>query len=73
MTGLVDRLDETSDRIERVRVVASDVLQLTYDGELGGASVLQDALEDAVGADAVEEIDVYDEQTATLPSDDDTA
>jgi CRISPR-associated protein Csh2 len=49
------------------------VLQLTYDGELGGPAVLYDALEDAVGADAVEEIDVYDEQTATLPSDDNTA
>ena len=73
VTGLVDRLDGASDRIERVRVVASEVLQLTYDGELGGPSVLHDALEDAVGADAVEEIDVYDEQTATLPSDDDTA
>ena len=73
VTGLVDRLDGASDRIKRVRVVASDVLQLSYNGELGGPSVLHDALEDAVGADAVEEIDVYDEQTATLPSDDDTA
>ena len=80
VTGLVERLegasddsDETSDRIERVRVVASDVLQFSYDGELGGPSVLYDALEDAVGADAVEEINVYDEQTATLPSDDDKA
>ncbi|TKX68232.1 type I-B CRISPR-associated protein Cas7/Csh2 [Halorubrum sp. SP9] len=73
VTGLVDRLDRASDRIERVRVVASDVLQLSHDGELGGPSVLHEALEDAVGTDAVEEIDVYDEQTATLPSDDDKA
>jgi CRISPR-associated protein Csh2 len=73
VTGLVDRLDRASNRIERVRVVASDVLQLSYDGELGGPSVLYEALEDAVGADAVEKIDVYDEQTATLPSDDDSA
>jgi CRISPR-associated protein Csh2 len=73
VTGLVDRLDRASDRIERVRVVASGVLQLSYDGELGGSSVLLEALEDAVGTDAVEEIDVYDEQTATLPSDDDKA
>ncbi|MBX0288549.1 type I-B CRISPR-associated protein Cas7/Csh2 [Halomicroarcula sp. F28] len=73
VTGLVDRLDGASDRIKRVRVVASDVLQLSYNGELGGPSVLHEALEDAVGADAVEEIDVYNEQTATLPSDDDTA
>ena len=73
VTGFVDRLDGASDRIDRVRVVASDVLQLTYDGELGGPALLHDALEDALGADAVERIDVYDEQTATLPSDDDTA
>ena len=73
VTGLVDRLDGASDRIERIRVVTSDVLQHSYDGELGGPSVLYEALEDAVGADAVEEIDVYEEQTATLPSDDDTA
>ena len=73
VTGLVDRLDRASDRIDRVRFVASDVLELSYEGELGGPALLHDALEDALGADAVEQIDVYDEQTATLPSDDDTA
>jgi CRISPR-associated protein Csh2 len=72
VTGLVDRLEGASDRIERIRVVASDVVQLTYDGELGGPSVLYDALEDAVGVDAYEKIDVYDERTATLPNDDTT-
>jgi len=73
VTGLVDRLDGASDRIDQVRFVASDVLELSYDGELGGPAVLHNALEDALGADAVEKIDVYDEQTATLPSDNDTA
>lgn len=73
VTRLVDRLNESSDRIERVRVVASDVLKLSYGEELGGSEVLHDALEDAVGADTVEKIDVYDEQTATLPSDDNMA
>ncbi|MFC5135875.1 MULTISPECIES: type I-B CRISPR-associated protein Cas7/Csh2 [Haloferacaceae] len=73
VTGLVNRLDGASDRINQVRFVASDVLELSYDGDLGGPAVLHDALEDALGADAVEKIDVYDEQTATLPSDDDTA
>ena len=73
VTGLVDRLDGASDRINRVRVAASDVLQLTYDSELGGPVVLHDALEDALGADTIEQIDVYDEQTATLPNDDNTA
>ncbi|MFB6102562.1 MAG: type I-B CRISPR-associated protein Cas7/Csh2 [Haloplanus sp.] len=71
--GLVDRLDGASNRIERVRVVASDVLQLTDGEELGGAEVLYEALKEELGSDAVEEIDVYDEQTATRPSDDDTA
>ncbi|SEA40051.1 CRISPR-associated protein Csh2 [Haloplanus vescus] len=70
VTGLVDRLKGASNRIDRVRVVASDVLELSYDGELGGPAVLHDALEDALGADAVEQIDVYGEQTATFPSDD---
>lgn len=73
VTGLVDRLDKASNRVKRVRVVASDVLQFSYNGELGGPSVFHAALEDAVGADAVEEIDVYDQQAMTLPSDDDKA
>jgi len=73
VTELVDRLGRASDKIDRVRFVASDVLQLNYDGELGGPALLHDALEDALGANAVEQIKIYDEQTATLPSNDDTA
>jgi CRISPR-associated protein Csh2 len=73
VTELVDRLGRASDRIDRVRFVASDVLQLNYDGELGGPALLHDALEDALGANAVEQIKIYDEQTATLPSNDDMA
>jgi len=64
--GLVDRLAGASEQIARVRVVASDVLQFTCGGEPGGPELLYDALRDAVGADAVDVIDVYDEHLETL-------
>jgi len=69
--AFVDRLAGASDRIERVRVVASDVLQFTRDGESepGGPELLYDALRDAVGDDSVEVIDVYGEYPETLPTD----
>jgi CRISPR-associated protein Csh2 len=63
----VRRLSNASERIDRVRTVASDVLRFTHDGELGGPGSFYDALGDAVGDEAVEVIDVYDE--ATLPND----
>ncbi|QLC35054.1 type I-B CRISPR-associated protein Cas7/Csh2 (plasmid) [Halarchaeum sp. CBA1220] len=66
----VERLDGASERVERVRVVASDVLSLSHDGDVGGPDVLYDALRDAVGADAVEVVDVYEEYVATLARDD---
>lgn len=62
----VRRLSNASEQVERVRVVASDVLRLSYGGESGGPEVLYDALRDAVGADAVEIVDVYDEYAETL-------
>ncbi len=65
--SFVDRLANASDRIERVRVVASDVLELSYNDEVGGPEVLYDALEDALGSEAVEVVDVYEEHTTTLP------
>lgn len=65
--GFVDRLATASGRIERVRVVASDVLELSYGDEVGGPEVLYDALEDVLGTEAVDVIDVYEEHTATLP------
>ena len=68
--GFVDRLGNASEQIERVRVVASDVLDLTYGGEAGGPELLYDALREAVGPDAVEVVDVYDEHTETLPEND---
>ena len=71
--GFIDRLDNASDQIKRVRVVVSDVLELSAGGELGGPDVLYDGLREALGPDTVEVVDVYDEHTATLPTDGDTA
>ncbi|ELY91753.1 CRISPR-associated protein [Natrialba hulunbeirensis JCM 10989] len=65
----VSRLENASEQIERVRVVASDVLTFSHEGDDGGPGVLYGALEDALGADAVEVVDVYDEHTATIPDD----
>lgn len=69
----VRRLSDASEQVERVRVVASDVLRFTHDGRLGGPASFYNALGDAVGDDAVEVIDVYEEYPETLPSDDETA
>lgn len=62
----VGRLGRASEQVERVRVVASDVLQCSFGGEVGGPDVLYDALRDAVGEDAVEVVNVYDEYPETL-------
>jgi CRISPR-associated protein Csh2 len=68
--AFVDRLDGASGQIESVRVVASDVIQFTHDGDLGGPNLLYAALREALGDDSVEVIDVYDEYGDTLPSHD---
>jgi CRISPR-associated protein Csh2 len=69
----VERLDEASEQIERVRVVASDVLRFTHEGsEPEGPELLYDALEAAVGEATVDEISVYEEHTETLPSNGDS-
>ncbi|GGC67255.1 type I-B CRISPR-associated protein Cas7/Csh2 [Haloferax sulfurifontis] len=68
--GFVDRLAAASARINRIRIVASDVLDVSYDGDVGSAELLYDALREAVGDDAVEDFDVYEEHTETLPTGD---
>jgi CRISPR-associated protein Csh2 len=68
----VNRLSGASDRIERVRIVASDILPVSYDGETGGPQILYDALESEIGTDSVELIDVYDEYTNTLAAADES-
>ncbi|GAB3683129.1 type I-B CRISPR-associated protein Cas7/Csh2 [Salinarchaeum chitinilyticum] len=71
VTDIVERLSGASEQIEAVHVVASDVLQVTHEDESGDADLLYSALRDAVGEDAVHEIDVYDEHLKTLPDDGD--
>ncbi|ALG81760.1 type I-B CRISPR-associated protein Cas7/Csh2 [Halanaeroarchaeum sulfurireducens] len=64
--AFVERLAGASDQIERVRVAASDPLEFSYEGELGGPELLYETLEDALGGETVERIDVYDEYPDTL-------
>jgi len=71
--AFVDRLSGASEQIERVRVVASDVVRFTHNGELGGPELFYAALRDAISDAAVEIIDVYEEYPETLPSNDDGA
>ncbi|WP_396613672.1 type I-B CRISPR-associated protein Cas7/Csh2 (plasmid) [Haloferax sp. S1W] len=66
--SLIDRLGRSANQIERVHVTASDVLSVSYGDEVGGPEVLYEALEDALGTDAVHVIDVYDEHVAALPN-----
>lgn len=67
--AFVGRLENASDQIERVRIVASDVLTFSQGGNDGGPDVLYGALKDALGANAVEVVDVYEEHTATISDD----
>ncbi|WP_435362334.1 type I-B CRISPR-associated protein Cas7/Csh2 [Haloarchaeobius sp. DFWS5] len=64
--SLVDRIQRSADRIEQISVVASDVLPISHEDEVGGPEVLYEALEGAVGSDAVHVVDVYDESRNTL-------
>ncbi|ELZ59538.1 MULTISPECIES: type I-B CRISPR-associated protein Cas7/Csh2 [unclassified Haloferax] len=68
--GFIDRLAAASARINRIRIVASDILDISYDGDVGSSELLYGALREAVGDDAVEVVDVYEEHTETLPTGD---
>jgi len=69
----IERLGNASDQIKRVRVVASDVLEVSAGGDPGGPALLYDGLRETLGEDTVEVVDVYNEHTTTLPIDGDTA
>jgi CRISPR-associated protein Csh2 len=64
---LLTRLESHADSIDTVHVTASDVLEVSVGDETGGDEFLYDALRDAVGSDAVDVVDVYDDFEATLP------
>jgi CRISPR-associated protein Csh2 len=68
LTSFLDRIDGASEEIERVRVVASDVIEFSRGDEVGGPAVLYDALRELLGDDRVEVVDVYAEHTETLSS-----
>ena len=61
ITEVVERLDNHSDRIEEVRVTTSDVVKFRDGDETGDEELLHESLENAVGGDKVDMIDVYDE------------
>lgn len=63
----VDRLENAAERVERVRVVASDILEFSRDEDVGGPDLLYDALRETLGSDAVDVVGVYDEHVETLP------
>lgn len=67
VTRMVERLSSNANRVGRVYAVASDVLQVTYEDEEGSAELLYEVLEDVLGSDSVERIDVYEEHSETLP------
>ena len=73
LSDLLARLDRNADRIERVRVAASDVFEASADGELltpgddRGDHGIYDALRERLGDGSVEVVDVYEEVKETMP------
>ncbi len=63
---VIERMRENAGRIKTVHVAASDVLEVSVDGEVGGVELLYDALESAVGYDSVRVVDVYEEHRELL-------
>ncbi len=63
----VDRLKNAKEQIQLVRVAGSDVMEFSFDGNVGGPELLYGALEDALGSESVDKIDVYEEYPETLP------
>jgi CRISPR-associated protein Csh2 len=59
--GLIGDLNEYSDHIEAVHVIADRHLTVKANDETGGPDHLVSALEDAIGAESVMEVDPYGE------------
>ena len=74
LTGLLTRLERHADRIERVRVAASDVLEASTHDEVLTAGVdvedhgIYDALRERLGDDTVDVVDVYEEANRSTPA-----
>jgi CRISPR-associated protein Csh2 len=69
-TNLVRRLAGNADRIEKVHVVASDVLTVEIDGETDSSDRLIEVLREELGSDTVQTVDVYEEFKDTLSNTD---
>jgi CRISPR-associated protein Csh2 len=67
VSSLVERLENASDQIDTVHVVASDVLQVSIGEDEGGHEFLYSVLEGAVGSNSVRVIDVYEDAKETKP------
>lgn len=67
ITEVVDALHQHAERIDTVHTTASDALSVSYNGEQYDGSSVYGVLNEAVGPDKVNVIDVYDEYEATLP------
>jgi CRISPR-associated protein Csh2 len=57
--GLLDALNEYSEHIEGIHATVDRHLTIAVDGEHGGPETLYRALENVVGADAVDRVDPY--------------
>ncbi|MDL5360925.1 type I-B CRISPR-associated protein Cas7/Csh2 [Halalkalicoccus sp. NIPERK01] len=74
LTDLLARLERHADRIDRVRVAASNVLAASVDDEVLTAGVdtgqhgIYDALRERLGDGTVDVVDVYDEAGRTKPA-----
>ncbi|QZA88399.1 type I-B CRISPR-associated protein Cas7/Csh2 [Salinarchaeum sp. IM2453] len=64
--AFVDRLAAASEHIKRVRVVASNSMEFSYQGDIGGPELLYETLEDILGDASIDRINVYDEYPETL-------
>ncbi|MGQ4555819.1 type I-B CRISPR-associated protein Cas7/Csh2 [Halobellus sp. GM3] len=74
LSDLLSRLERNADRIEGVRVAASDVFEASADGELltpgddRGSHGVYEALRDRLGTARVDVVDVYEEAPETMPT-----
>lgn len=60
MDGLVSAIEADSNHLEQLHVVIDDHLTVSIDGTTGGPDLLIETLEDVVGAEAVNQVAVYE-------------
>lgn len=60
LDALIEALAGDNDHLEQLHVVADDYITVSIDGETGGPDLLYEALEEAVGSDALKKVSVYE-------------